>query len=207
MAAPRRCIWRCAASSRSCSRRTTPVDTPRASTLAACASSPATSPRCRLSVASMEIWERIARPRRRRLRLRGHGQVLVAESEAELADFRARVDDLRLRGFTHEELIDRGGAEAPASPPCPSTAPAASSRGATAPPIPSAPRRPSGARPIALGAAILEGVTVTELDAPRRRLAGRHHGGRVRGADDRQRRRRLGRSHRRRSSASRCRSR
>ncbi len=27
--------------------------------------------------------------------------------EAELAGFRARVDDLRLHGFTHEELIDR----------------------------------------------------------------------------------------------------
>src|SRR4030095_9978591 len=36
-----------------------------------------------------------------------HGTVLVAESEAELATFRARVDDLRLKGFTHEELIDR----------------------------------------------------------------------------------------------------
>src|SRR4029453_9424649 len=31
----------------------------------------------------------------------------VAESEQELASFRARVDDLRLKGFTHEELIDR----------------------------------------------------------------------------------------------------
>jgi glycine/D-amino acid oxidase-like deaminating enzyme len=33
--------------------------------------------------------------------------VLVAESDEEFAGFRARVDDLRLRGFTHEELIDR----------------------------------------------------------------------------------------------------
>ena len=33
--------------------------------------------------------------------------MLVAESDEELAGFRERVDDLRLRGFTHEELIDQ----------------------------------------------------------------------------------------------------
>jgi glycine/D-amino acid oxidase-like deaminating enzyme len=33
--------------------------------------------------------------------------VLVAESDEELAGFRARVEDLRLKGFTHEELVDR----------------------------------------------------------------------------------------------------
>jgi len=44
---------------------------------------------------------------RRRLRLESHGTVLVAESDEELASFRARVDDLRLKGFTHEELIGR----------------------------------------------------------------------------------------------------
>jgi sarcosine oxidase subunit beta len=36
-----------------------------------------------------------------------HGQVLIAESETELDGFRTRVDDLRLRGFRHEELLDR----------------------------------------------------------------------------------------------------
>ncbi len=61
-----------------------------------------------LSIASMAIWEKIEE-------LVGDdcgfasqgGTVLVAESEQELAAFKARVDDLRLKGFTHEELIDR----------------------------------------------------------------------------------------------------
>jgi len=60
-----------------------------------------------LSVASMELWERIADLVDDDCGFESHGQVLVAESEAELAGLRDRVDDLRLRGFTHEELIDR----------------------------------------------------------------------------------------------------
>jgi sarcosine oxidase subunit beta len=60
-----------------------------------------------LSVASMELWERIGDLVDDDCGFECHGQVLVAESEAELSEFRARVDDLRLRGYTHEELIDR----------------------------------------------------------------------------------------------------
>ena len=60
-----------------------------------------------LSVASMEIWERICDVVDDDCGFEAHGQVLIAESEDELDGFRARVDDLRLRGFTHEELLDR----------------------------------------------------------------------------------------------------
>jgi sarcosine oxidase, subunit beta len=60
-----------------------------------------------LAVASMELWECIEDLVGDTCGFESHGQVLVAESEEELARLRARVDDLRLRGFTHEELIDR----------------------------------------------------------------------------------------------------
>ncbi len=60
-----------------------------------------------LSVASMELWERIEDLVGDDCGFESHGQVLVAEDEAEFAECRARVEDLRLRGFTHEELIDR----------------------------------------------------------------------------------------------------
>ena len=60
-----------------------------------------------LSVASMELWERIEDLVGDDCGFEAHGQVLVAESEAELGGFAARVQDLRDRGFTHEELIDR----------------------------------------------------------------------------------------------------
>jgi len=60
-----------------------------------------------LSVASMEIWERIGDVVDDDCGFEAHGQVLIAESAGELDGLRARVDDLRLRGFTHEELIDR----------------------------------------------------------------------------------------------------
>jgi sarcosine oxidase subunit beta len=60
-----------------------------------------------LSVASMEIWERIGDIVDDDCGFEAHGQVLIAESEAELDGFRTRVDDLRLRGFEHEELLDR----------------------------------------------------------------------------------------------------
>ena len=66
-----------------------------------------------LSVASMELWERIGDLVDDDCGFECHGQVLVAESEAELSEFRARVDDLRLRGYTHEELIDRAELQAP----------------------------------------------------------------------------------------------
>jgi sarcosine oxidase subunit beta len=60
-----------------------------------------------LSIASMALWERIEELVGDDCGFASHGTVLVAESEEELAGFRARVEDLRLKGFTHEELLDR----------------------------------------------------------------------------------------------------
>jgi len=62
-----------------------------------------------LSQRSMDIWERIGDLVDDDCGFECHGQVLVAEDEAELDAMRERVADLTLRGFTHEELID--GAE------------------------------------------------------------------------------------------------
>jgi sarcosine oxidase subunit beta len=60
-----------------------------------------------ISVFSMSLWERIVDLVDDDCGFASHGQVLVAENADELDAFRARVDDLRLHGFTHEELIDR----------------------------------------------------------------------------------------------------
>jgi sarcosine oxidase subunit beta len=60
-----------------------------------------------LSISSMDLWEHIQELVGDDCGFESHGTVLVAENEEELAGFRARVDDLRLRGFTHEELIGR----------------------------------------------------------------------------------------------------
>ena len=60
-----------------------------------------------ISVFSMALWERIQELVDDDCGFASHGQVLVAESEDELNAMRARVDELRLHGFTHEELIDR----------------------------------------------------------------------------------------------------
>ena len=62
-----------------------------------------------LSLRSMSIWEEVENLIGDCCGFENHGQVLVAENEEELDACRARVDDLRLRGFVHEELID--GAE------------------------------------------------------------------------------------------------
>lgn len=59
-----------------------------------------------LSIRSMDIWEKIQDLVEDDCGFDSHGQVLVAENDDELAAMRARVDDLNLRGFTHEELID-----------------------------------------------------------------------------------------------------
>jgi glycine/D-amino acid oxidase-like deaminating enzyme len=59
-----------------------------------------------LSIRSMGIWERIADLVDDDCGFESHGQVLVAENEAELATCRARVADLNAQGFWHEELID-----------------------------------------------------------------------------------------------------
>jgi glycine/D-amino acid oxidase-like deaminating enzyme len=60
-----------------------------------------------LSIASMAIWENIEELVGDDCGFSSHGTVLVAESEQELAGFRDRVDDLRLKVLPHEELIDR----------------------------------------------------------------------------------------------------
>ncbi|CCD88365.1 SoxB protein [Bradyrhizobium sp. ORS 285] len=62
-----------------------------------------------LSIRSMAIWETIGDLVDDDCGFESHGQVLVAENDAELDACRARVVDLNARGFTHEELID--GAE------------------------------------------------------------------------------------------------
>ncbi|MFZ5782532.1 MAG: NAD(P)/FAD-dependent oxidoreductase [Pseudomonadota bacterium] len=115
-----------------------------------------------LSIASMAIWEGIEDLVGDDCGFSSHGTVLVAESGEELTSFAARVDDLRLRGFAHEELID--GAElkrlVPAvSDHCPGGV--VSRRDGAADPFRTtqAFRR----RAIEKGAVVLEGVRVTGL--------------------------------------------
>ncbi len=60
-----------------------------------------------LSISSMDLWEHVQELVGDDCGFTSHGTVLVAENDAELASFKARVDDLHLRGFTHEELIDQ----------------------------------------------------------------------------------------------------
>ena len=116
-----------------------------------------------LSVASMELWERIHDLVGDDCGFDSHGQVLVAESEAELAQFRSRVEELRLRGYAHEELIDQAELKrlVPAvSDDCPGGI--VSRRDGAADPFRTtqAFRR----RAIAVGATVLEGVRVTGLE-------------------------------------------
>jgi sarcosine oxidase subunit beta len=116
-----------------------------------------------LSISSMEIWEHIEELVGDDCGFTSHGTVLVAESDEELAGFKARVDDLRLRGFTHEELIDRTELRrlVPAvSEHCPGGV--VSRRDGAADPF----RTTQAFRRTAVekGAEILEGVTVTGLE-------------------------------------------
>jgi sarcosine oxidase, subunit beta len=60
-----------------------------------------------LSVASMELWHRIQDLVDDDCGFDCNGQVKVAESEAELAILKTRVEEVRALGFNHEELIDR----------------------------------------------------------------------------------------------------
>ena len=60
-----------------------------------------------LSVASMELWHRIRDLVDDDCGFESHGQVKVAESEAELQLLAQRVAEVRALGFSHEELIDR----------------------------------------------------------------------------------------------------
>jgi sarcosine oxidase subunit beta len=60
-----------------------------------------------LSIRSMAIWERIGELVDDDCSFESHGQVLVAENEAELQACRARVAELNALGFIHEELVDQ----------------------------------------------------------------------------------------------------
>ncbi len=60
-----------------------------------------------LSVASMELWHRIGDLVDDDCGFESHGQVKIAESEAELESLKARVDTVRALGFAHEALVDR----------------------------------------------------------------------------------------------------
>ena len=116
-----------------------------------------------LSISSMEIWEHIEELVGDDCGFTSHGTVLVAETDAELAGFKARVDDLRLRGFEHEELIDRTELRrlVPAvSEHCPGGV--VSRRDGAADPF----RTTQAFRRAATekGAEIIEGVTVTGLE-------------------------------------------
>ena len=59
-----------------------------------------------LSVAAMEIWHHIEELVDDDCAFECHGQIKVAESEADLEKLRARVAQVRALGFEHEELID-----------------------------------------------------------------------------------------------------
>lgn len=60
-----------------------------------------------LSVASLELWQRIEELVDDRCGFESHGQVKVAESGQELETLRQRVATLAALGFHHEELIGR----------------------------------------------------------------------------------------------------
>jgi sarcosine oxidase subunit beta len=60
-----------------------------------------------LSVASMELWHRIGDLVDDDCGFESHGQVKVAENDAELEQLRTRVAKVRALGFEHEELVDQ----------------------------------------------------------------------------------------------------
>ena len=115
-----------------------------------------------LSISSMDLWEKIEELVGDDCGFTNNGTVLVAENDSELASFRARVDDLRMRGYTHEELIGRDELKrlVPAvSDHCPGGV--VSRRDGAADPFRTtqAFRR----RAVERGAEVIEGVTVTGL--------------------------------------------
>ena len=63
-------------------------------------------PEIPLSIRSMGIWEKIEQLVDDDCSFESHGQVLVAENDAELEVCRTRVAELNALGFAHEELID-----------------------------------------------------------------------------------------------------
>jgi len=60
-----------------------------------------------LSVASLELWYRIGELVDDDCGFEHHGQIKVAENEAEFATLRRRTEQLHAMGFTHEELVDQ----------------------------------------------------------------------------------------------------
>ncbi len=60
-----------------------------------------------LSVAAMELWHHIGDLVDDDCGFERHGQVKIAESEAELAQLARRVAEIQALGFSHEELIGR----------------------------------------------------------------------------------------------------
>lgn len=149
-----------------------------------------------LSIRSMEIWERIEELVDDACGFESHGQVLVAENDAEFDACRARVTELNALGFTREELID--GPELRRLVPavaesCPGGV--VSRRDGAADPArtTTAFRRKAAA----LGATVREGVAATNIRKARRAVAGGCRRRLLCGAGARQCRRRLGQPHRR----------
>jgi sarcosine oxidase subunit beta len=60
-----------------------------------------------LAVASLEMWQRIADLVGDPCGFESHGQIKVAEDEADFDQLRSRVNELHALGFDHEELIGR----------------------------------------------------------------------------------------------------
>ena len=61
-----------------------------------------------VSLVSMQMWHEIENLVGDDCGFRATGQLQIAESEAELDQIRARVEDLKKDGFTHEEMVDSG---------------------------------------------------------------------------------------------------
>ncbi len=115
-----------------------------------------------LSIASMDLWENIEALVGDACGFESHGQVLVAETAAELEILRERVRELRQHGYVHEELIDQAELRRllPAvSDSCPGGI--VSRRDGAADPFRSTQAFRSAA--IRAGASFLEGVRVTGL--------------------------------------------
>lgn len=64
-------------------------------------------PEVPLSVASMEMWHRIADLVEDDCGFESHGQIKIAENDADLAKLQSRAELLNAHGFTHEEIIDQ----------------------------------------------------------------------------------------------------
>jgi sarcosine oxidase, subunit beta len=115
-----------------------------------------------LSVLSMEIWHGIADLVDDGCGFESHGQIKVAETEAELAAQRARVAEVKALGFDHEEIIGQTELQAllPAIAPHCVGAIVCRTDGAA---LPFRTVQAFKRKAEALGARILEGVRVDDL--------------------------------------------